>query len=203
MSGKNDAMSRTDETPCAANAAPQLTLLHWHNQNPPCPNRTGAILSEQLAAAEQMDVLTGYFYFNGIPELYAALKAKKDAGKPFTLRILVGMEAQIGANDFAHALVEQEPPPNQSPEERKKRYFDNLMTALMNVPSKDKANADAGLYNLILPAIQKIMARSEHAFLVLIAHRGLLLLSCAVHSLLDDLHHMEMIKTQFGVGHEV
>ncbi|HQL08324.1 MAG TPA: hypothetical protein PLE35_01905, partial [Lentisphaeria bacterium] len=101
MSGKNDAMSRADETPCAANADPQLSLLHWHNQDPPCPNRMGAILSAQLATASQMDVLTGYFYFNGIPELYAALKAKKDAGMPFTLRILVGMEAQIGAKDFA------------------------------------------------------------------------------------------------------
>ncbi|MDQ0288160.1 SNF2-related protein [Oligosphaera ethanolica] len=150
MSGKNDAMSRADETPCAANADPQLSLLHWDNQNPPCPNRMGKILSEQLTAAEQMDVLTGYFYFNGIPELYAALKAKNKADKPFTLRILVGMEAQIGAKDFAHALVEVEPPPNQSPEERKKRYKENLLAALSKVPSKDKTNTDAGLYNLFV-----------------------------------------------------
>ncbi|MGI5924463.1 MAG: SNF2-related protein [Lentisphaeria bacterium] len=148
MSSEKDAMGHDVKAPCDTSAGKSpIRLLHWDQD---CPNPMGRELSKQLETACQMDVLTGYFYFNGIPELYEALLKAKKAKKSFILRILVGMEAQVGTKEFAGKLVEREPPAMQSEAEVKRRYRDNLLAALGNVKSQDKTNADAGLYNLFV-----------------------------------------------------
>jgi hypothetical protein len=72
----------------------EMELLHWANPDDRQANRMGEVLSQLIATSRQLDVLTGYFYFNGVPELSEALKDKAASGNPFTLRIPMGMEAQ-------------------------------------------------------------------------------------------------------------
>ncbi|MDT8390163.1 MAG: hypothetical protein RRC34_06610 [Lentisphaeria bacterium] len=54
-----------------------MELIHWGCQADTGPvNRMGEVLSKLIASSRQMDVLTGYFYFNGVPELLEALETK-------------------------------------------------------------------------------------------------------------------------------
>lgn len=125
----------------------EMELLHWDNQDVQLCNRMGQVLSKLIATSRQMDVLTGYFYFNGVPELAKALEDKSQTGKPFTLRILVGMEAQIGTRAFVREILECDPPPCLTEAQRKARYAKTLLAIFKTTPGSEKTNADARLYN--------------------------------------------------------
>ncbi len=138
-----------------------MELLHWGRQYDEPPNRMGQTLSTLIGASERMDVLTGYFYFNGVPELAEALEAKAISGKPFHIRILVGMEAEIGTRAFAREIMECEPRANETETQRKARYAQSLLEILRTTPASEKTNADARLYNLFVKMLTDRILKLE------------------------------------------
>lgn len=132
----------------------EMELLHWDDPDGGPANQMGSILSQLIAGSTQVDVLTGFFYFNGIPEVADALDKKAAARKPFTMRILVGMEAEIGTRAFARELLEYGARPDSTPEQRKQRYARTLLEILRTTPSADKTNSDGRLYRRFVDMLQ-------------------------------------------------
>lgn len=78
-------------------------LLHWkHRDNP--RNEMGAFLGNEISQCRQVDILTGYFFFDGIQNIQEALAQNKT----IKLRILVGMDAGVDVKSLAYTIYEQE-----------------------------------------------------------------------------------------------
>lgn len=122
-------------------------LIHWQNDESAVVNRTGQVLSELIRSSSQLDVLTGYFYFNGVPEIEQALAEKGRLRKEFKLRILIGMEAEVGVKDCALTLHECNQSGLLTEAERKERYAWTLREIFKRMSDRDKTNADAALFN--------------------------------------------------------
>ncbi|MDQ0290025.1 helicase-related protein [Oligosphaera ethanolica] len=78
-------------------------LLHWkHKDNP--QNEMGTLLGNEIPQCRQVDILTGYFFFDGIQNIQEALEQNKE----IKLRILVGMDAGLDVKSLAYMIYEQE-----------------------------------------------------------------------------------------------
>ena len=78
-------------------------LKKWHKHNDAC-NEMGDFLAGQVQKCTQIDILTGYFFFDGIKSIQEALEKNPD----LTLRILVGMDAGIDTKGLASKIYEYE-----------------------------------------------------------------------------------------------
>lgn len=67
-------------------------------------NEMGDFLAEQMQKCTQIDILTGYFFFDGIQEIQKALSKNEN----LTLRILVGMDAGIDTRGLVSRVYERE-----------------------------------------------------------------------------------------------
>lgn len=76
-------------------------LLAWDEES---TNPMGAFLSEQIKDCNSIDILTGYFFFDGLKEIQQALLNNS----AIKLRILIGMDAGIDTRDLVHLVYERE-----------------------------------------------------------------------------------------------
>ncbi|MDQ0290432.1 helicase-related protein [Oligosphaera ethanolica] len=78
-------------------------LLAWDKES---VNHMGAFLGDQIRNCDSIDILTGYFYANGLEAITEAISEHRD--KKLTLRILVGMDADISTRGLVYALYSRE-----------------------------------------------------------------------------------------------
>ena len=106
-----------------------VTIIHWpkgceyHNQ-------MGNFLATKIKKCRQIDILTGYFFFDGFQAIQDALNENAD----ITLRILVGMDAGIDAIGLIHEIYEYES--SHSSDNCSKKYAQQLKEVLQKWPSE-------------------------------------------------------------------
>ena len=100
----------------------------------------GIFLAEQIAKCTQIDILTGYFFFDGIKEIQEALSANKK----IKLRILVGMDAGIDVQGLVSRVYEHEQE-NHS-QDVSEQYIKTLEKFFSKFPSKQLTPEQAALF---------------------------------------------------------
>ena len=100
----------------------------------------GIFLAEQIAKCTQIDILTGYFFFDGIKEIQEALSANKK----IKLRILVGMDAGIDVQGLVSRIYEHEQE-NHS-QDVSEQYIKTLEKFFSKFPSKQLTPEQAALF---------------------------------------------------------
>jgi len=78
-----------------------VLLRKWIGEH---ANEMGSHLAAKLATCESVDVLTGYFFFDGFQGLADSLEKNKN----LKLRILVGMDAGIDTRGLVYSVYEHE-----------------------------------------------------------------------------------------------
>jgi len=78
-----------------------IVLRKWVGEH---ANEMGSHLAAEFATCESVDVLTGYFFFDGFQGLADSLEKNKN----LKLRILVGMEAGIDTRGLVYSVYEHE-----------------------------------------------------------------------------------------------
>ena len=103
-------------------------------------NDMGIFLAEQIAKCTQIDILTGYFFFDGITEVQKALFANKN----IKLRILVGMDAGIDVRGLVGRVYEHEL--ENHLQDVSEQYIKTLETFFAKFPSEQITPAQAALF---------------------------------------------------------
>ncbi len=91
-------------------------------------NSMGEFVAEQIKTAKQIDILTGYFFFDGFQAINDALKENEEV----TIRILVGMDAGTDTRGLLHEIYEYEK--DNTPKEASELYIRQLKEVLSNWP---------------------------------------------------------------------
>ena len=89
------------------------------NQNGAGTKKLGERLGELMGHADRLDMLVGFFFFSGVKVLYDALKAR--AG--MTMRVLVGMEAELAMGDLIESMRKEG---DNSANAIKDRFFESM-----------------------------------------------------------------------------
>ena len=103
-------------------------------------NDMGIFLAEQIAKCTQIDILTGYFFFDGIAEVQKALFANKN----IKLRILVGMDAGIDVRGLVSRVYEHEL--ENHLQDVSEQYIKTLENFFAKFPSEQITPAQAALF---------------------------------------------------------
>ena len=117
-----------------------VDLKKW-SENSSAGNQMGDFVAGQILKSTQIDILTGYFFFDGIKAVQEAL----EKNQKLTLRILVGMDAGIDTRDLACKIYEYEsnkPPYNVSAE-----YIERLEQFLAKFPAEQITGEQAELFS--------------------------------------------------------
>ena len=104
-------------------------------------NEMGDFLAGQMQKCNQIDILTGYFFFDGIKSIQEALEKNPE----LKLRILVGMDAGIDTKELVCKIYEYEnsnPPHNAS-----EAYVKQLKHFLAKFPPEQITESQAKLFN--------------------------------------------------------
>ena len=112
-------------------------------------NEMGDFLAGQMQKCTQIDILTGYFFFDGIKSIQEALEKNPE----LKLRILVGMDAGIDTRELVCKIYEFEndnPPHNAS-----ELYIKQLKQFLAKFPPEQFTESQAKLFNHFSVMIEK------------------------------------------------
>ena len=125
-----------------------VDLVKWEKHNI-AGNGMGAFIARQIAGCSQIDILTGYFFFDGIKLVQEALSRNQR----LILRILVGMDAGLDTRDIACRVYEYErlhPPADASAE-----YLQQLKLFLAGFPTEQMTEAQAALFQIFAGMIDE------------------------------------------------
>ena len=95
------------------------------------PNQMGDFVAEQIKTAKQVDILTGYFFFDGFEAIQTALETNQEC----KLRILVGMDAGVDTSGLIHELYKHEEA-HADDDAVRKEYLEQLRQVLRNWPTE-------------------------------------------------------------------
>lgn len=106
-----------------------VKILYW-SKGCEHHNQMGDFLADQIRNCSQIDILTGYFFFDGFQAIQDALEENSN----ISLRILVGMDAGIDTSGLIREIYEYEcsHPSDDCPEQ----YVQQLKAVLKNWPSE-------------------------------------------------------------------
>ena len=117
-----------------------VDLIKWSESNV-AGNDMGNFLAGQVQKCTQIDILTGYFFFDGIKSIQEALEKNPD----LTLRILVGMDAGFDTKGLACRVYEHErcyPPANIGV-----AYIESLEQFFAKFPAEQITEEQAKLFD--------------------------------------------------------
>lgn len=112
----------------------KVDLKKWKGER---GNEMGDHLATMFARASEVDILTGYFFFDGFQGLLDVLEKNKD----LKLRILVGMDAGIDTKGLVYRVYEYEagqPPPDGYAND----YLGKLKSVLTHSDPKESVSAE-------------------------------------------------------------
>lgn len=104
-----------------------VTILQW-TKGCEYHNQMGSFLASQIRKCRQIDILTGYFFFDGFQAIQNALNENTE----ITIRILVGMNAGFDASGLIHEVYEHER--NQLSDDYSEEYVQKLKEVLQKWP---------------------------------------------------------------------
>lgn len=111
----------------------------------------GALLADKVAVCDRIDVLTGYFFFDGFSGLGTALKTNT----ALKLRVLVGMDAGLDTRGLVYRVYEYET--SQPPSDCSQEYLQTLRSLLAHPDPKSSLTSEqAGLYATFSNELSKV-----------------------------------------------
>lgn len=116
----------------------RIAIKAWNANS---PNEMGGFVAEQIKAARQVDILTGYFFFDGFESIQKELGENPNV----TLRILVGMDAGVDTSGLIHEVYKHENSHAGDDDAIRKEYLEQLRQVLRKWPTEQltKYQSDA------------------------------------------------------------
>ena len=112
----------------------KIKLKKWNGEH---SNEMGDHLASMLTCASRVDILTGYFFFDGFQGLLNSL----ESNKTLQLRILVGMDAGIDTKGLVYRVYEYEA--GRAPSEGyAEHYLETLKSVLTHSDPKESVSAE-------------------------------------------------------------
>ena len=112
----------------------KIKLKKWKGEH---SNEMGDHLASMLTCASRVDILTGYFFFDGFQGLLNSL----ESNKTLQLRILVGMDAGIDTKGLVYRVYEYEA--GRAPSEGyAEHYLETLKSVLTHSDPKESVSAE-------------------------------------------------------------
>ena len=125
-----------------------VDLIKWSESNV-AGNDMGNFLAGQVQKCTQIDILTGYFFFDGIKSIQEALEKNPD----LTLRILVGMDAGFDTKELVCKIYEFEN--NNHPHNASAEYIKQLKYFLAKFPTEQITAEQAQLFTHFSQMLEK------------------------------------------------
>lgn len=117
------------------------TIIDIKAWNANTPNEMGGFVAKQIKRAKQVDILTGYFFFDGFESIQKELGENPNV----TLRILVGMDAGVDTSGLIHEVYKHENSHAGDDDAIRKEYLEQLRQVLRKWPTEQltKYQSDA------------------------------------------------------------
>ena len=116
----------------------RIAIKAW---NANTPNEMGGFVAKQIRTAKRVDILTGYFFFDGFESIQKELGENPNV----TLRILVGMDAGVDTSGLIHEVYKHEKSHAGDDDAIREEYLEQLQQVLRKWPTEQltKYQSDA------------------------------------------------------------